>query len=259
MLNNRVIQGARDLLGGACGRLGEAALAVSPGLHRYYSRLVTRGPARKLMGDKLMAHVEAIRTGAPPLDVMRQLADELRTAVARGALDQWIARPRSLTRNSKRTLVRCDNYLPGRRWKLQIFYLVEGQSHPPHSHDDMASALVVACGEVEAREYHRIRGLERDDDTVMLQQSFDGILRRGECLLTSDDHNNVHWFGASRGPAVALNFQVVGLTRGKRPSEKLRSYVDPVQAGSAAGPLAAKRISIADAHAKFSEGLPSSF
>jgi hypothetical protein len=123
----------------------------------------------------------------------------------------------------------------------------------------MASALLVVRGNVEAREYHRIKGLETDDDTVMLEQSSDGILPEGGGLLTSDDHNNVHWFGALGGPAVALNFQVVGLARGKRPSEKLRSYVDPVQAEGAAGPIASKRISIADAHAKFSDRLPSSF
>ncbi len=259
MVAGRVIQSGRDVLGSALGRLGEAALAVSPALHRRYSRLVTRGPARKLIGHRLMAHVEAIRTGAPPLEVLRELADELRAGIARGDFDQWIERPKSLARNSKRTLVRCDNYLPGRRWKLQIFYLVEGQSHPPHSHDDMASALVVARGKVEAREYHRVRGLETDDQTIMLEQSSEGVLSEGGGLLTSDDHNNVHWFGAVGGPAVAFNFQVVGLARGKRPSEKLRSYVDPVQAPDAVGPLPARRIGIAEAHAKFSNAPPSAF
>jgi hypothetical protein len=68
----------------------------------------------------------------------------------------------------------------------------------------------------------------------------------------------VHWFGAVDGPAVALNFQVVGFNRGKKPSEKLRSYVDPV-GGPKKGPFAARRLGLDEAHERFARRPLSTF
>lgn len=198
-----------------------------------------------------------LENGTEPLVVVDSVADELKRALANGEFDQWLNRPKSLTESTKRTLVRCDNYLPGRRWKLQIFYIPEGQSHPPHCHDDVASCLVVARGRIESREYNRLPR-ENGGETIMLEQASECVIGPGDTLLTADEYHNVHWFGAIDGPAVALNFQIVGFAQGKKPSEKLRSYVDPT-GGSPGGPFAATRLGKAEAHAKFADRLPSAF
>lgn len=194
----------------------------------------------------------------PALDVVKAIAADLKEALAGGEFDALIDRPRARNESSKRTLVRCDNYLPGRRWKLQLFYVPESESHPPHSHDDVASCLLVARGTMAAREFDRIRSLENGGDTMMLARASDLTLRPGDVLFTNDDYHNVHWFGAVDGPAVAFNFQVVGFNRGKKPSEKLRSYVDPAN-GPESGPFAAPRLEKDEAHDRFAKRPLSAF
>lgn len=194
--------------------------------------------------------VARLEQGTPAIEIVAAIAETLKRALAAHEFDAWIGKPKSRDQSSKRTLIRCDNYLPGRRWKLQLFYIPEGHSHPPHSHDDIASCLVVARGTIAAREFNRLRSLENGGDTIMLEQASDLMLTPADMLLTNDDYHNVHWFGAVGGDAVAFNFQVVGFVRGKKPSEKLRSYVDPV-AGPHTGPFPALRLGKEEAHMRF--------
>lgn len=84
----------------------------------------------------------------------------------------------------------------------------------------------------------------------MLEKASEVVLKPGDTLVTDDEYRNVHWFGAIGGPAVAFNFQIVGFNLGKRPSEQLRSYVDPL-GGSDSGPFPASRLGKAEAHAKY--------
>lgn len=247
---SRIVELARETLGGLAGQTGKAILARSPSGHQTFCSCLMRGPCSRSRGRSLMQSVARLESGTPPLEVVSAVARELKQAMDSGEFDRWLDRPKSLTGNSKRTLVRCDNYLPGRRWKLQIFYIPEGHSHPPHSHDDVASCLVLVRGRLEAREFNRLRRLENGGDTIMLEKASEAVLGPGDTLLTDDEYHNVHWFGAVGGPAVAFNFQVVGCQRGKRPSDELRSYVDPV-GGSGSDPFPAGRLGKAEAHAKY--------
>lgn len=208
-----------------------------------------RGPCARTVGPRIADEVDRLEHGIPALEIVTAIAETLRQAIAAGDFDAWIDRPKSRTESTKRTLVRCDNYLPGQRWKLQLFYIPAGRSHPPHSHDDMASCLVVARGTIAAREFNRLRRLENGGDTIMLEQASDLTLGPADALFTNDEYHNVHWFGAVGGDAVAFNFQVVGFNHGKKPSEKLRSYVDP--SGRHDGPFAAPWLGKEEAHLRF--------
>jgi hypothetical protein len=258
ILASQRVQSARDVLGSVVGQAGKVLRIASPAAHRSYTRALMRGPCAKMHGSKIAEHVECLEQGTPGLEVVKAISSALKQALTAGEFDPWIDQPGSRGDSSKRTLVRCDNYLPGRRWKLQLFYVPEGRSHPPHSHDDMASCLVVARGTMAAREFNRLRRLENGGDTIMLEQASDLILRPGNVLFTDDDYHNVHWFGAVNGAAVALNFQVVGFSRGKRPSEKLRSYVDPT-GGPNRGPFPAARLEKNEAHEHFANRPLSAF
>lgn len=238
------------MIGAALGRTGQAARTLSPSLHHRYRRLLTRGPCRSWGRDVLAVHARHLESGLPPIEVMDALARDLRHALAEGRFDRWIDRPKKAHRNSKRMLARCDNYLPGLRWKLQLFYIPDGHSHPPHRHDGTISCLVVARGALAAREYDRVRALENGGETIMLEQVSDLALIPGDSLVTSDDYHNVHWFGAIDGATVAFNFQIVGLHGGCKPSHELRAYVDPTSA-SGPGPFPARPMSKAEAETRF--------
>lgn len=250
VLASRGVQSARDVLGVVVGQAGKAIAAASPVAHRRFTRTLMRGPCAKTLGPAIARHVEGLEQGTPPLEIVQAIAEAVKRALTAHAFDAWIDKPKSREQSSKRTLIRCDNYLPGRRWKLQLFYIPDGHAHPPHSHDDMASCLVVARGSIAAREFNRLPRLENGGDTIMLEQASDLMLTPGDTLFTNDEYHNVHWFGAVGGDAVAFNFQVVGFNHGKKPSEKLRSYVDPAT-GPHDGPFPAPRIGKDEAHRRF--------
>lgn len=250
ILSSNAVQSARDVLGLVTGQAGRALHALAPAAHRRFTHMLMRGPAARSHGPAVAREVARLEQGVPALEIVQGIAEVLKRGLAAHSFDRWIEKPKSRTDSTKRTLVRCDNYLPGRRWKLQLFYIPQGRSHPPHSHDDMASCLVVARGGIAAREFNRVRALENGGDTIMLEQASDQTLGPGDTLLTNDDYHNVHWFGAVGGDAVAFNFQIVGFNRGKKPSEKLRSYVDPT-ADTRTGPFPAPRLGKEEAHARF--------
>lgn len=234
------------------GYIGALLAKTSPDWHARYARSRVRGPYRGTVADRLMAITDELGRTQDPQRAVEAARDAIRDELNHGAFDRWIDRPR--VADGKVTLVKCADYLPGRSWKLQLFYIPDGYSHPPHSHTDVASCLVVAKGTLHAREYNRFHDLEDDPRNALLTLASDRLLSRGDCLLTTRSSNDVHWFGAVGGPAIAFNFQAVGFARGRRTLEYRRVYVDPTPV-RAAGTHKAPKLSQADAMRRF-EHLP---
>ena len=183
-----------------------------------------RGPCKGPLAEKLLAITNDLARSQDQQAAMQAARDTIREGLERGDFDKWVNK--CVTEDGKTTLVECADYLPGRSWKLQLFYIPEGHSHPPHSHTDVASCLVVARGTIHAREYDRFHDLEDDRDHALLALATDRRLSVGDALITTRLANDVHWFGAVDGPAVAFNFQAVGFVRGRKALEARRAYVD---------------------------------
>jgi hypothetical protein len=200
-----------------------------PRRHEQFVRSRLRGPYRGPLVEELEAALAELDRSQDQGSVMETASTAIGRALVRGDFDRWIKEgPRA---GRKATLIECADFLPGRSWKLQLFFIDEGHSHPPHSHTDVTSCLVVADGKIHAREYDRFHDKEDDGRFAMLTLASDRTLSRGDALRTTRTSNNVHWFGAVNGPAAAFNFQAVGYTRGRRPLEARRIYVDPTGIG----------------------------
>ena len=147
----------------------------------------------------------------------------MRAATA-GAFQDWIAQPPT---PEKLSLI--GGGLLWRKWKVQLFLIPAGGSHPPHCHENLASCLVVANGRLRVREFQRLR--EHDaHDSVMLARAFDGELGPGQAIATTEDYRNAHWFGAMGAPVLAVNFKASGYVRPELLRLANRRYLDPTGA-----------------------------
>lgn len=218
----RLLRAPLPILAGYTGLL---LSKLSPDVHQRFIRSRMRGPYRGPLIDRLTAIMIDLGRNGDQFGAMEAASDAIRDSLQRGEFDGWIGR-RGVG-DEKATLIECSDFLPGRSWKLQLFYLPEGHSHPPHSHSDVASCLVAASGTFRAREYDRHHDLEKDERHVLLSLTSDKTLGRGDVLLTTRSANDVHWFGAVGGPATALNFHAFGFARGRKLAEARRVYVDP--------------------------------
>jgi len=214
----------------ASGYYGALLSKVSPRRHHLYMLRKVRGPYKGPLIVKLVAILDDLAKTQDQLAAVQATSNVISDALRKGEFDEWIYK--SEVTDGKATLLECANFLPGRSWKLQLFYIPEGHSHPPHSHSDVSSCLVVAKGTIHAREYNRFHDLEDDADHAMITLASDRRLLPGDALLTTRHNRDVHWFGAIEGPAVAFNFQAVGYVRGRRLLELRRVYVDPSEVGS---------------------------
>lgn len=107
---------------------------------------------------------------------------------------------------SKRILF--EKKLHGGKITLQIFYISQNSSHPPHAHHNVLSNQCVLKGQLHLREYDRVSRVDRQ--TISLQPIHDRILTANQYFHTTEYLNNVHWFGATDEPAIVVNFNVKG-------------------------------------------------
>lgn len=231
----------------ARGKYGALLARLSPRQHQSYVRSRIRGPYKGRLADELAAIMDDLSRTQDQGAATRAASEAIRNALERGEFDRWV---NSHSDKAKTTLIECADFLPGRSWKLQIFYIDEGHSHAPHSHTDVASCLVVGRGTIHAREYDRFHDRESDPEHAALALASDRRLGRGEALLTTRSSNDVHWFGAVDGPAAAFNFQAVGFVRGRKALEARRLYVDPTAIPST-GVHQAPKLNRKQAQAKF--------
>lgn len=204
--------------------------------------LPTEGPLADLAAG--LAHeVEGLTVS--PGQQLQRIQGLLKAAAGAGAFDAWRASPPD---DDEKVAVLGAGGL-GRAWKVQLFRIPEGRSHPPHCHENLASCLVVLDGRLRVREYERIR--ERETRAAArLRGLFDGELGPGGAIATAEDHRNAHGFGAVGGPALAVNFKASGHFRRELLRLRNRRYLD-ASAGEGGGEFWAPFISKAEARARF--------
>ena len=110
-----------------------------------------------------------------------------------------------------------------KRIRLQLFHIPANESHPPHSHKDMASLQIVLKGNLRAKEYQL---LEKYNNEIKVSVAFDGLLEVGDGMLTTNTLNNIHWFGSLDEDVISLNFNLKGFYQDGS-KKKGRNYVDP--------------------------------
>lgn len=215
-----------------------AAACLAPSLARASETERLAPLARDLEAD--LADV-----AVSPLEAVRRAHARLAAAAQAGAFDPW--RDHRPAEPEKLSLVGGGGLWSG--WKLQLFYVPEGRSHPPHCHENLASCIMLLDGRLRVREYQRLR--EQDtDDAAMIAPAFDGELAAGQAILTTEAHHNAHWFGAADGPALAVNLKATGHVRRELLRLRNRRYLDPSGA-SGSGPFRAPFIGGGEAHARF--------
>jgi len=176
------------------------------------------GALRNLQ-ESIAREVTGIR--AKPREVLARVQQMVWAAAAQGAFEPWTSAGPGAP--PKSTMIKGGGRL--RKWKLQLFRIADGTSHPPHCHDNLASCLVVLQGRVHAREFDRVRAGENSAATTLVPV-FDAELQPGEGLITTEDYRNCHWFGSVGGPALAVNFKASGYMRFELFRFKVRRYVD---------------------------------
>jgi hypothetical protein len=203
-------------------------------------------PTRTHLGYERLSRViddEVDGLGREPLRVIGRIQDHLRRAAEAGLFDPW----RGGQINDDKVSLIGGNGGPG-RWKVQLFRIAAGRSHPPHCHENLASCLVVLDGRLHVREYERLRRQETQDATS-LRRVFDDELLPGQAILTAENHRNAHWFGAGGGPVLAVNFKASGYFRRELVRLRNRRYLDPSR--ETEGPFRAPFIPSAEAKARF--------
>ncbi|CAN7440874.1 hypothetical protein LJR225_002920 [Phenylobacterium sp. LjRoot225] len=181
---------------------------------------------------------------AAPEEALGGVQALLRSAAGAGAFDRWRRSPPA--ESHKIEVLRSGGL--GRSWKVQLFGIPEGRSHPPHCHENLASCLVVLDGRLRVREYERLRARETEA-AALLRGVFDDRLGPGEGMVTAEDYRNAHWFGAVGGRALAVNFKASGHFRRELFRLRNRRYLDP--SGGRRGEFWAPFISPAEARARF--------
>jgi hypothetical protein len=165
---------------------------------------------------------EVGRLASAPQATVGRVQGLLAQAAQAGAFQEWTDHQPATA--EKVTLV--SGGQPWRKWKVQLFLIPAGASHPPHCHENLASCLVMVDGRLRVREYRRLR--EHDArDSVMLARAFDGELGPGQAIATTEDYRNAHWFGATADPVLAVNFKASGYARPELLRMANRRYLDP--------------------------------
>lgn len=212
-----------------------AALAASPA-----------GAALAPLAHSIEESVPGLK--AEPLAAVRRIQAQLIAAADRGAFALW--RGATPSTAEKTTLLRGGS--PGKNWKVQLFLIPEGISHPPHCHENLASCQLVLEGRLRMREYQRLREYDTED-AVALTPAFDGELGPRQAIATTEDYRNAHWFGAIGGAVLAVNFKASGYVRPELLRLANRRYVDPSAASP--GVFRAPFIDRAAAHRRFAQRL----
>lgn len=130
--------------------------------------------------------------------------------------------------------------------KLKLFALAPGRAIVPHGHHGLVSMHWVLRGALHGRSFDR---LERTPGHVIMRPTIDRVLRPGAATSVSEHRDNIHWFVAIDGPALALDVLVPRLAPA---GPHGRFYVD-VRAAEPAGEgrLRAPIISAAEARRRY--------
>jgi hypothetical protein len=138
---------------------------------------------------------------------------------------------------------------PGRVLTI-LFYTPAGVTNPPHEHHNLVSVKRVLKGSYHVRQYERVRRVEPGVIAIRQVSELVNVGFDGPYVDMTDDHLNVHWFGAvGREPALALNVVAVaplapaqtfhGASETREPGQY---HVDPTRAPGSDGLILARSI-----------------
>ncbi|MCP3064172.1 hypothetical protein LXT21_35910 [Myxococcus sp. K38C18041901] len=126
----------------------------------------------------------------------------------------------------------------------KLFGLAQGRAVVPHGHQNMVSMHVVLAGEFHLRHFERVESQPRH---LVLRPSIDRVSGPGDLSSISDQHDNVHWLVATKGPAYTFDLILDRLDPALGFAWKL-DYVDVARAEPLAGGLLrARRIEFDEA------------
>lgn len=102
---------------------------------------------------------------------------------------------------------------PGGQTKAILFFSPAHTSHPPHEHHNLMSCKRVLKGTYHVRQYERLRAVEPGVIAVRQVSELLDVNFSGPYIDMTDHRLNVHWFGASAEPVLALNLNVENAMR----------------------------------------------
>ena len=188
------------------------------------------GLADALARGELDPHGYARRTDA----VLMEL--ELEPDVLAGWERQGPADP-GLAHNGTRVLDQRALRFAGRAGAVEaiLFYTPPGVTNPPHEHHNLISIKRVLKGRYHVRQYERVRRVEPGVIAIRQVSELVDVGPDGPCVDMTDDHRNVHWFGAiGAEPVLAFNVVAIGALApaatfhgAREPRPPGQYYVDP--------------------------------
>lgn len=209
-------------------RIGPAALLWLLGARRALA-----GPGAAAAIEQLAALGElalALRRGElEPVawqdEMARQVAEiDVAEVIAAIDLDRLVASSEPLPDDRPRVrpleLAALESVLTLAGARLKLFALGHGRAIVPHGHHGMVSMHWVLRGALHGRSFDR---LERTRSHVVMRPTLDRVLRPGAATSVSEHRDNIHWFVAVEGPAIALDVLVPGLAA---EGPRGRFYVD---------------------------------
>jgi hypothetical protein len=160
----------------------------------------------ELARGALSPHGFARRTGARLLELELE-SDVLADWEREGPVDPGIAH------NGTRILDQRTLRFAGRDGGVLaiLFYTPPGVTNPPHEHHNLISIKRVLKGSYHVRQYERVRRVEPGVIAIRQVSELVDVGLDGPCVDMTDDHLNVHWFGAAGPePVLALNIVAIG-------------------------------------------------
>jgi hypothetical protein len=116
------------------------------------------------------------------------------------------------------------------RIRLDVLFLKEGKSIPPHAHRGVLSGFLMLEGSSDIRHYHVSC---YNDKSVDVTLTVDKTLKPGDHTVNSDQKDNIHWLQGVKNESVLYRFNITGLPSVMPEYKDLagRMYVDPRNAG----------------------------
>jgi hypothetical protein len=188
----------------ACAGPGVARRTVRAGPGAFFDDIARLSD--QLARGALSPHGFARRTGAKLLELELE-SDVLADWEREGPVDPGLAH------NGTRILDKRTLRFAGRDGAVLaiLFYTPPGVTNPPHEHHNLISIKRVLKGSYHVRQYERVRRVEPGVIAIRQVSELVEVGLDGPCVDMTDDHLNVHWFGAAgREPVLALNIVAIG-------------------------------------------------
>lgn len=115
--------------------------------------------------------------------------------------------------------------------RMDLLYLRQGDSIPPHAHRGVLSGFMLLEGKVAIRHYHVENYL---DDSLDIRKTLDMTLDEGGYTVNSEQQDNIHWLKGLAEESILFRFNQTDLPSDLPDYDHLagRLYVDPAHVGT---------------------------